>query len=172
MERHFTGRCASPGIALGPLVTFTPGVRKRVTSGAVETEADALRAALTKARHDLRQFAARSPAETAEILGFQIALLEDDVLAEPALAAIAEGSAAHDAWQESMDAEAAGYEASGMSIFAPAPPTCAISAIAYSKFLRARFRMPSFRRAPSSRPSISRPRDSLQSTGRMVVRWC
>ena len=160
-------------IALGPLVTFTPGVRKRVASGAVETEADALRAALTKARHDLRQFAARSPAETAEILGFQIALLEDDVLAEPALAAIAEGSAAHDAWQESMDAEAAGYEASEDEYFrARAADLCDIRDRVLEILAGSVPDAASFRRAPSSRPSISRPRDSLQSTGRTVVRWC
>jgi phosphotransferase system enzyme I (PtsI) len=44
--------------------------------------------------------------------GFQGALLDDDVLAEQAFAAIAEGRAAHDAWQDAMEAEAAGYEAS------------------------------------------------------------
>jgi phosphotransferase system enzyme I (PtsI) len=117
MERHYTGRCASPGIALGPLVTVTPATRSRVASGAVEVEAEALRAALVKARHDLRQLVERSPGETAEILGFQIALLEDDALAEPAFAAIAEGSAAHVSWQAAMDAEAAGYEASADEYF-------------------------------------------------------
>jgi phosphotransferase system enzyme I (PtsI) len=112
MEKHYAGRSASPGIALGPLVAFVPRAGTRVASGAVAIEMEALRIALAKALGQLRQLVARSPIETAEILGFQIALLEDDALAEPALAAIAAGRDAHDAWQDAMEAEAAGYEAS------------------------------------------------------------
>jgi phosphotransferase system enzyme I (PtsI) len=112
MEKHFAGRPASPGIALGPLVAFAPEASTRAASGAVDIETEALRAALATALGDLRQIVDRSPGETADILGFQIALLEDDVLAEPAFAAIAEGRAAHDAWLEAMETEAAGYEAS------------------------------------------------------------
>jgi len=117
MEKRFTGRCASPGLALGPLVAFTSDARTRIASGAVEIETEALSAALAKARADLRRLVDRLPGEAADILGFQVALLEDDVLAEPALSAIAEGYAAHDAWIAAMDAEAAGYEASGDEYF-------------------------------------------------------
>ena len=118
MEKRFAGRSASPGIALGPLVPFAPDdARARVASGAIEIETQALHAALTKARDDLHQLVEQSPGETAEILGFQIALLEDDALAEPALAAIAAGRAAHDAWYDAMEAEAAGYEASENEYF-------------------------------------------------------
>jgi phosphotransferase system enzyme I (PtsI) len=117
MEKHFAGRGASPGIALGPLVSFAPDASMRVASGAIEIETQALRAALEKARADLRELVDQSPGETAEILGFQVAMLEDDVLAEPAFAAIAQGRAAHDAWQDAMDAEVAGYEASDDEYF-------------------------------------------------------
>jgi phosphoenolpyruvate-protein phosphotransferase (PTS system enzyme I) len=112
MEKLFAGRSASPGIALGPLVPLVPDAGMRVASGAIETEAHALRTALAQAQSDLRRLVDQSPNEAAEILGFQVALLDDDVLAEPAFAAIAEGRAAHDAWQDAMEAEAAGYEAS------------------------------------------------------------
>ena len=112
MERHIAGRAASPGIALGPLVFFAADVGARTPSGVVEIETDALRMALATALRDLRQLVARGAGETAEILGFQVALLEDDVLAEPAFAAIAHGCAAHDAWRDAIDAEATGYETS------------------------------------------------------------
>jgi phosphotransferase system enzyme I (PtsI) len=112
MEKHYPGRSASPGIALGPLVSFAADTSVRVASGAIDTETQALRAALAKALDELRQLANRSPSEAAEVLGFQVALLEDDALAESALAAISAGRAAHDAWQDAMEAEVAGYESS------------------------------------------------------------
>jgi phosphotransferase system enzyme I (PtsI) len=112
IEKHFAGRSASPGMALGPLVCFAPDARARIASGAIEVETQALRLALAKALGDLRELVDQSPSEAAEILGFQVALLEDDVLAEPAFVAIAAGRAAHDAWQDAMEAEAAGYESS------------------------------------------------------------
>jgi len=117
MEKHFAGRTASPGMALGPLVAFAPETGTRAASGAVDIEARALRAALAQALRDLRRLIEQSPGETADILAFQVALLEDDVLSEPAFAAIAEGRAAHDAWCEAMEAEAAGYEASDDEYF-------------------------------------------------------
>jgi phosphoenolpyruvate-protein phosphotransferase (PTS system enzyme I) len=112
MERQFAGRSASPGIALGPLVSFAPDANARVASGIIEVETQALRAALAAALGDLRQIVSESERDAAEILGFQVALLEDDALADAALAAIAQGRAAHDAWADAMEAEAAGYEAS------------------------------------------------------------
>jgi phosphotransferase system enzyme I (PtsI) len=112
MERHFAGRSASPGLALGPLVPFAPDVGARAGSGDREIEADALRRALAMALGDLRRIVEDKPGEIADILGFQVALLEDDVLSEPVYAAIAQGRAAHDAWRDAIEAEAAGYEAS------------------------------------------------------------
>ena len=112
MEKHFAGRSASPGIALGPLVQFATDASARIASATIETETQALRTALARALGELRHLVERSPSEAAEILGFQVALLEDDVLSETAFAAIAAGRAAHDAWIDAMDAEAAGYESS------------------------------------------------------------
>ena len=51
------------------------------------------------------------------MLDFQIAMLEDETLSEPALAAIADGTAAGDAWADALDAEIAGYEVSGRRLF-------------------------------------------------------
>ena len=49
--------------------------------------------------------AERAEGEAAEILGFQLAMLEDDALAEPAFQSIASGYAADQAWREALDAE-------------------------------------------------------------------
>ncbi|HEV8553410.1 MAG TPA: phosphoenolpyruvate--protein phosphotransferase [Casimicrobiaceae bacterium] len=110
MEKRFAGRPAAPGIALGALFPLTTGTRARVASGAAESEAEALRSALSAALTDLKGLIERSTGDAAAILEFQVALLEDDVLAEPAFSAIVAGRAADGAWLEAMQQEIAGYE--------------------------------------------------------------
>src|ERR1700730_6539016 len=117
MEKHFAGRPAAPGIALGALFTFSTGESPRAASGAVESEAEALRSALDAAVTDLEGLIAASPRGAAAILEFQVALLQDEVLAEPAFSAIAAGSAADHAWLAAMQQEIAGYEASDDEYF-------------------------------------------------------
>src|SRR5437660_4799589 len=112
MEKHFAGRPAAPGIALGALFTFSTDRSTRAASGAVESEAEALRSALNAAVTDLKDLIARSTGDAVAILEFQVALLQDEVLAEPAFSAIAAGSAADHAWHAAMQQEIAGYEAS------------------------------------------------------------
>jgi len=117
MEKRFAGRSASPGIALGALFPLTIGTGARVASGAAESEAEALRSALRAAGIDLKDLIERSNEDAAAILEFQVALLEDDVLAEPAFSAIVAGGAADHAWLHAMQQEIAGYEASDDEYF-------------------------------------------------------
>ena len=117
MEKRFAGRSASPGIALGALFPLTIGTGARVASGAAESEAEALRSALCAAGIDLKDLIERSNEDAAAILEFQVALLEDDVLAEPAFSAIVAGGAADHAWLHAMQQEIAGYEASDDEYF-------------------------------------------------------
>ena len=117
MEKRFAGRPASPGIALGALFPLTIGTGARVASGAAESEAEALRSALYAARADLKGLIERSTGDAAAILEFQVALLEDDVLAEPAFSAIAAGRVADHAWLHAMQQEIAGYELSDDEYF-------------------------------------------------------
>lgn len=109
-ERRIEGRCAVPGLAAGALVLLGESSHARVASGNRDMEATALRDAIVCALSDLSQLAATLRGDAGDILGFQIALLEDEVLAEPALAAIAAGEAADVAWRAAMAAEIAGYE--------------------------------------------------------------
>ena len=117
MEKRFAGRSAAPGVALGALLPVANGAGTRVASGAAESEAEALRIALNAALTELKDLVERSTHDAAAILEFQVALLEDDVLAEPAFSAIAAGSAADHAWLDAMQREIAGYEGSDDEYF-------------------------------------------------------
>lgn len=129
--RTLKGICASPGFAAGVVTTL--GSPERGPRAAAKPDAPArggaardieaaasmgeLRAALAQAVGELRALADAADGEAAEMVGFQVAMLEDEALAEPAFAAIADGSAAPEAWAAAMDAEIAGYEASDEEYF-------------------------------------------------------
>jgi phosphotransferase system enzyme I (PtsI) len=85
---------------------------ERVATGSPEGEAAALRSAIGAALDDLRRLVGRADGETVDILGFQIAFLEDAALAERAFRAIADGRPAHEAWMSALSTEAATYESS------------------------------------------------------------
>jgi phosphotransferase system enzyme I (PtsI) len=116
-ELRLEGRSAAPGLALGELVRLTRTTVARIASDDPATEAHALQAAIAAALADLAAMLGRADAEGGAILEFQVAMLEDDLLAAPALGAIAGGRSAHDAWREALDAEAAGYESADDEYF-------------------------------------------------------
>ena len=110
-ERRFVGRGAAPGLAEGPLVRLSIADVARTAYGDADAEAALLAAALADARAALAALIADSPDDAADILTFQLALLEDPALAEPADAAIRAGTPADQAWRAAIDAEIAGYDA-------------------------------------------------------------
>jgi phosphotransferase system enzyme I (PtsI) len=74
-------------------------------------EQQALTGALEASRLDIIALAAKVKNEDAEaILSFQIAFLEDETLAAPAFALIADGEVAHAAWCAAIDPEIATYD--------------------------------------------------------------
>jgi phosphotransferase system enzyme I (PtsI) len=75
------------------------------------------RTALAAAKSRLRALTASADAHGAEIIGFQIALAEDEELYEPIVAAIRQGVAADEAWRGAMDDEIATYERSPNDYF-------------------------------------------------------
>jgi len=111
------GRPAAAGIFIGPVVAVEQVVSVRTNSGEPAREAADLVAAVERAIADIGHLAAGADGEAADILGFQIAMLEDDALRAPALADIAKGLAAGDAWAKSLDAEVIGYELSDDEYF-------------------------------------------------------
>jgi phosphotransferase system enzyme I (PtsI) len=108
-EARHRGRPAAPGFAAGPVVALNTAVASRRAGGDPEREAAALRGAVAQATAELVALVAQVAEDAAAILGFQVALLQDDALSEPAFAAIADGTAADAAWRKALDDEIAGY---------------------------------------------------------------
>ncbi len=106
------GKPASRGIFAGPLVRIVRESAARVHSGSAVGEREALDIAIADAIAELAALAEKIGGDAADMLAFQIAMLEDDALKTPALAAIESGAAADEAWSAALAAEIAGYEAS------------------------------------------------------------
>jgi phosphoenolpyruvate-protein phosphotransferase (PTS system enzyme I) len=108
-EVHLTGRPAAPGLAIGPVTLLTAAVADRSAVGDPTQEASALQAAIKAAAADIAGLIATVQGEAVDILEFQVAMLEDDALAEGAYDAISAGIAADHAWRSALDAEISGY---------------------------------------------------------------
>lgn len=108
-EIKLSAQCASAGLACGAVFEFIPRSTQRRSGGQPDEEAGALRAAMAVAAEQLEEIMAQSDRASAEIIEFQLALVLDEELSAPAFAAIAEGSAAHDAWNSTLAAEISGY---------------------------------------------------------------
>ena len=103
------GRAAAPGLAAGPLARLADAAHDGSARGSPEAERAALTRALATAVSDLGSLAASQPGEAAEILEFQIALLDDEDLSAPAFAEIDAGAAALPAWTRATDAQIDDY---------------------------------------------------------------
>jgi phosphotransferase system enzyme I (PtsI) len=118
VAHRIEGRSAAPGIALGPLVRLAPLKHEARQYRSAAEEHQALVDALAASQAALGLLAGDAgDAEAEAILSFQIALLEDDNLAAPAFARIADGEAANRAWSAAIDPEIASYEAADDSYF-------------------------------------------------------
>ena len=117
MSSALHGISASDGLFMGPVKRLASTVRRRVHSGDPAVERAALKAALAQAVGELADLIQQLEGEAADILGFQLAMLEDDELSAAALSAIDAGAAADVAWAGALNAEIAGYEASDDEYF-------------------------------------------------------
>ena len=79
-EIRLRGRPAAPGFARGPLVTLEPRQHRRVASRDPAEEGSALRIAFAVAAAQLTDLRSRISGAGADILDFQLVLLEDDAL--------------------------------------------------------------------------------------------
>jgi len=112
------GTVASIGYASGPLFILDGGGGPYQPSGDSATEAERLRAALSRAAAELADLMARADDESAAILEFQVAMIEDDSLSESAIAAIDAGIDAATGWSQALDRQIAEYEAAEDAYFA------------------------------------------------------
>jgi phosphotransferase system enzyme I (PtsI) len=116
-EIHLTGRAASPGLAIGPVIVLTAAVARRTAIGDPAQEAAALKAAIEGATAEIVRLIGAVKGDVADILEFQVAMLEDDTLAEGAYDAISAGVAADRAWRSVLDAEISGYRSADAEYF-------------------------------------------------------
>jgi phosphotransferase system enzyme I (PtsI) len=117
-EVRIQGLCASTGFAVG-LATLVFGVEHGVRKQLAAAEEElALRNAIANARQDISHLIQRLSDDGADILGFQQALLEDDVLTEKVWPSIASGISAEFAWRMALDHEISHYKDSSDEHFA------------------------------------------------------
>jgi phosphotransferase system enzyme I (PtsI) len=110
-EIRLIGRAASPGLAIGPVTMLTAAVARRTASDDPAQEAAALRAAIEGARAEIAEQIKTLRGDVADILEFQVAMLEDDALAVEAYEVISVGITADHAWRLALDEEIKGYRA-------------------------------------------------------------
>lgn len=113
-ERILRGVPAAGSLAFGTIVRDAGGAgaapRK---AGSPAEEVRALEDAIARAGSDLDLLIEREDELAAGILEFQRALLDDECLVDPILAAVREGAAAGAAWAAALDREVAEYRAGG-----------------------------------------------------------
>jgi phosphotransferase system enzyme I (PtsI) len=110
-ERVFRGQPAAPGLAIGPLVRLLQrGAIDAATAESADAERRKLGQAVVQAQAELQALVAANDAMGADILEFQLELLGDPSLTEPAVTAIAEGASAIAGWQAAIAGQAAIYE--------------------------------------------------------------
>ncbi|CCD93016.1 Phosphotransferase system enzyme I (Phosphoenolpyruvate-protein phosphotransferase) (major [Bradyrhizobium sp. ORS 375] len=117
MEQRIVGRAASDGLAIGPAVILRALEAASRAKGSIAEEHAALAAAVVRARQAVAELIERLEGDAAELIGFQMALLEDDALTEAAYARIERGAAADLAWRAAMAEEIAGYESADDEYF-------------------------------------------------------
>ncbi|WP_426435921.1 phosphoenolpyruvate--protein phosphotransferase [Bradyrhizobium genosp. P] len=105
----YRGRTASIGFARGPFVRIDAGTKGERVAGNLAEEALALRAAIDTASGQIADLAGIAGGEAAQILEFQVALLEDEDLVEAIFASIGDGDPADVAWRSALDAQIADY---------------------------------------------------------------
>ena len=105
------GTPVSPGLARGRLVVLADESRLPLREhGSVDEESSRIRAAIASAIAELAALTERADdADAQTILAFQVAMLADPVVTEPAFVALAQGETAEQAWRKAMDLQIREY---------------------------------------------------------------
>ena len=105
----YRGRTASIGFAHGQFVRVSADARGRRAGGSPVEEADAFRDAIQAASGQIAKVAAAAGGEAAQILEFQVALLEDEEFLDPVFALIDDGLVADAAFSRVIELQIADY---------------------------------------------------------------
>ena len=111
-EIRCVGRAASPGVAIGSLYLLQTVIGARQAAGGPSEEAAALLDAVETAKLELAALIAGTANEAADILAFQVAMLEHEELAAPAREEIAAGAAADSSWRKALDVQISDFATS------------------------------------------------------------
>ncbi|MGF1627768.1 MAG: PEP-utilizing enzyme, partial [Alphaproteobacteria bacterium] len=117
-ERQLSGTAAASGLARGTLHPFHDR-RPAFRSGGAEADRAALARAIARAADALTELMSGTDSdEAAGMLAFQVAMLEDETLSDPAYAAIEAGQPADEAWFDTLGALIADFADSDDPTFA------------------------------------------------------
>ena len=105
----FRGRTASIGFARGPFIRLNSSENSARLAGTPDEEVLSLREAIQSAAEQIAELAAAVGGEAAQILEFQVALLEDEDFLDPIFASLGQGMAADKAWSSALDEQIADY---------------------------------------------------------------
>ncbi len=112
-EVTLQGIGVSSGVVLAPLFALPDLTEAERRTGAPADERAALESALAAAQQALEALMLKEEGEAADILEFQVVLLEDEDILAPVFAAIEAGAAAQEAWREVLEREIAEYASGG-----------------------------------------------------------
>lgn len=105
-EQVFKGIVASHGLGIGKvLLKRSDVIADSASQGTAEEERALFNQAIQQSLVDLSHLMASQDDTGANIIEFQLALLEDDDLLLPVIQSIADGTAAQSAWMDMMNAE-------------------------------------------------------------------
>ena len=106
----YRGRTAAIGFAHGQFVRVSAGASGKRAAGSPLEEAEAFRRAVHAASGQIAEVAATAGGEAAQILEFQVALLEDEEFLDPVFTLIDDGLAADAAFSRIVDEQIADYD--------------------------------------------------------------
>jgi phosphotransferase system enzyme I (PtsI) len=104
------GHVASRGLAIGKVVFYQKRDFGERAAGTVEDETQLFHRSLEAARSALSDLIDNAAKDIAEVLEFQLSLVQDRSLIDPAVAAIAAGTSAHFAWTQILDQQLRRYK--------------------------------------------------------------
>ena len=111
------GQAASKGFFAGPAHVLTEHNATYEFSGNPAQEAVALRDAVSRAVAELQTLLGKCEGDAADVISFQIAMLEDDELVAPCWHIISNGAPADGAWRMAMDGQIANFQSSDDEYF-------------------------------------------------------
>ena len=112
-----SGHVASRGIAIGKAVMIQHRIHDQRPADSIETESGLLLDSIESVKTALSALIRNADKDIADVLEFQLALVQDKTLIDPALAAIRDGSSAPSAWVQTIDDQLRHYNESDNAYF-------------------------------------------------------